>query len=340
MPPSEPFPAPQRPSARPSVSVVMPVRDEARHLRASVESVLAQDYDGELEVVMAVAPSRDGTEALVEKLLAEDSRLRAVPNPTGKTPNALNAAIAASRHEIVVRLDGHAVLPPDYVRIAVEALEVTGAANVGGMMAAEGITAFEQAVARAMTSRLGVGNAAFHTGGEPGPADTVYLGVFRRSALEKAGFYDERFVRAQDWELNHRIRADGGLVWFEPRLRVSYRPRHTLGALARQYRDYGRWRRVVMRTHGGTASPRYLAPPLALVGVGAGTVGGILVHRAAFAAPAGYLALTTAGGLAVGAGLPREARAWLPVVLPTMHMAWAWGFLTSPRSTVPQKPSG
>jgi succinoglycan biosynthesis protein ExoA len=321
--------------ARPAVSVVMPVRDEVRHLRASVGSVLAQDYPGELEVVMAVAPSGDGTEELVAELVRSDPRVRSVPNPSGATPSALNAAIAAARHDVVVRLDGHAVLPPDYVRVAVDTLEATGAANVGGVMAAEGISAFEQAVARAMTSRLGVGDAAFHTGGEAGPADTVYLGAFRRSALEAAGGYHEGFLRAQDWELNHRIRSGGGLVWFEPRLRVGYRPRHTLTALARQYRDYGRWRRIVMRTHEGTASPRYLAPPAALVGVVGGTAVGLLVHRAGFLVPAAYAGLVGVGGLAVGRGLPPRARGWVPVVLPAMHLSWAWGFLTSPRELVP-----
>src|SRR5699024_2646046 len=133
-------------------------------------------------------------------------------------PTALNAAIAASRHEIVARVDGHAMLPPDYLRLAVQALGGTGADNVGGIMAAEGATAFERAVACAMPARLGVGNARFRTGGEAGPTDTVYLGVFRRAALERVGGYDESLLRAQDWELNHRIRQTGGIVWFTPRM--------------------------------------------------------------------------------------------------------------------------
>ena len=118
-----------------------------------------------------------------------------------------------------------------------------------------------------MTSKLGVGNAPFHVGGEEGPADTVYLGVFRRTALERVGGYDEAFARAQDWEMNYRIRADGGLVWFSPRAarRPTGRARRC-GALARQYFHYGRWRREVMRRHPGSVNLRYLAPPTALVG--------------------------------------------------------------------------
>ena len=152
-------------------------------------------------------------------------------------------------------------------------------------MAAEGVTDFQRAVAAAMTSPIGVGQASFHVGGEEGPAPTVYLGVFRREVLERLGGYDETFLRAQDWELNHRIRESGGVVWFTPRLTVSYRPRSDLRALARQYRDYGRWRRVVMREHEGTASLRYLAPPAAVVAVAAGTVVGLAVWRPALLAP-------------------------------------------------------
>src|SRR5919198_1495580 len=167
----------------PAVSVVMPVLNEARHLRSAVEHVLGQDYPGEFELVIALGPSRDGTDAIAAELVAADPRVRSVPNPTGRTPSALNAAIAAARHEIVVRVDGHGILPPDYVRTAVEVLGETGADNVGGIMKAEGTTDFERAVACAMTSPIGVGSARFHTGGEAGPADTVYLGVFRRKTL-------------------------------------------------------------------------------------------------------------------------------------------------------------
>jgi succinoglycan biosynthesis protein ExoA len=323
----------------PPVSVVMPVLDEERHLRTAVARVLAQDYPGELELVMALGPSRDRTDAIAADLVREHpGTVRSVPNPRGATPCALNAAVAAAKHDIVVRVDGHALFPPDYVRTAVTVLGSTGADNVGGVMAAEGVSVFEQAVARAMTSALGVGSARFHTGGEAGPADTVYLGVFRRAALERVGGYDESFLRAQDWEMNLRIRRTGGLVWFTPQLRVSYRPRPTVRALARQYFEYGRWRRVVMRRHEGSASVRYLAAPVTLVAVAAGTVvGGVGLATgrdalvAGLLAPAGYAALVAAGSVLTARGLPAAAAVRLPVVYATMHGAWAAGFLTSPR---------
>jgi glycosyltransferase involved in cell wall biosynthesis len=321
----------------PGVSVVLTVLNEERHLRAAVGSVLAQDYGGELEVVMALGPSTDRTDAVAEEL-CRDPRVRVVRNPSGRTPHGLNLAIAASRHPVIARVDGHSELPATYLRTAVELLERTGADNVGGLMWAEGTTPFESAVARAMTTRLGVGNAPFHVGGEEGPADTVYLGVFLRSALERVGGYDETFARAQDWEMNYRIRTTGGLVWFTPALRVSYRPRHSLRALARQYFDYGRWRRQVMRRHPGSANLRYLAAPLTVsvlvlsvaTAVG-GLVAGVPLAAVAFAAPAGYLGLVGAGGLVTGRGLPLRSRLTLPAVYAVMHLSWGIGFLSAVR---------
>jgi hypothetical protein len=316
----------------PGVAVVMPILNESRHLRGAVGAVLAQDYPGPMEVVLAVGPSADDTAEIAAELAKADARVRVVPNPTGLTPCGLNAAIAASTHEVVVRVDGHAILPPDYVRIAVEVLESSGADNVGGVMAAEGVTPFEQAVARAMRSWFGIGGARFHLGGEDGPVETVYLGVFRRETLARVGGFDEKLRRAQDWELNHRIRKAGGVIWFTPRMQVTYRPRPDLRSLATQFYKTGQWRRAVVRRHTGTStSPRYLAPPAAVLGVVSGTVLAALGVRRALVLPVGYAAAVLAGSALTGKDLPPEARRALPAVYATMHMAWGAGFLVSPK---------
>ncbi|MFI0719094.1 glycosyltransferase family 2 protein [Streptomyces sp. NPDC021224] len=318
--------------ALPAVSVIMPVLNEERHLRNSVRHILEQDYPGEMEVVIALGPSTDRTDAIAAELVAEDLRVHTVPNPTGRTPAALNAAIKASRHPVVVRVDGHGMLSPDYIATAVRLLDETGAANVGGIMHAEGENAWEEAVAAAMTAKIGVGNAAFHTGGAAAPADTVYLGVFRREVLEQQDGYNVEFIRAQDWELNYRIREAGHLIWFSPELRVSYRPRPSVRTLARQYKEYGRWRRVVTRYHRGSVNLRYLAAPAALLANAAGIVVGAALTPWAFVVPVGYLAAITVGSLPAGKGLSAAARLRIPLALATMHMCWGWGFLTSPRS--------
>jgi hypothetical protein len=223
-------------------------------------------------------------------------------------------------------------------------LQRTGADNVGGIMGARGVTKFEKAVAAAMTSPLGVGSASFHTGGTEGPAETVYLGVFKRSALERVGGYDPAFTRAQDWEMNYRIRTTGGTVWFNPDLFVTYRPRPNAFKLAKQYFEYGSWRHEVMRRHPDTrrtkSALRYFAPPLAValivIGKILGTIGFVLNNFYGqdsaliwgYILPIGYLALTLLSSLT----LVKRARAgalWLPIVLITMQMSWGIGFLTS-----------
>ncbi|WP_371860839.1 glycosyltransferase family 2 protein [Terrabacter aerolatus] len=314
----------------------MPLLNEERHLEEAVGAVVHQRYPGEIQIVLAVGPGHDDTLGVARRLAERDPRIIVVENPSGRTPEALNLAVAAADHNIIVRVDGHGFLSDGYIEHAVRVLEETGAANVGGVMLAQGVTDTERAVAVAMTSPLGVGGARFHTGGEPGPADTVYLGVFRRAWLEAAGGYDPRFTRAQDWELNYRIRQAGGVVWFDPALTVEYRPRPDLRALGRQYRDYGRWRRVVATRHKGSINARYLAPPTALVAVAAGLVGG-LVWRPLWAIPAAYAAGIGVGGVAIARAEKPAVAMRVPGVLATMHMSWGWGFLTSrPDRLVPE----
>jgi len=319
------------PDPQPPVSVIMPILNEERHLRDAVAMILAQDYSGPLEVVLALGPSTDRTDEVAGDLAAADPRVHVVANPSGRTPDGLNAAIGASSGEVIVRVDGHAEIPDDYISVAVAELLRVGADNVGGIMDAQGTSPFERAVAAAMRSPLGVGSARFHTGGEAGDADTVYLGVFRRGALERVGGYDPHFARAQDWEMNHRIRETGGKVWFTPALRVTYRPRASVQALAKQYFHYGRWRRVVARHHEGTINPRYLAPPTMVGVTTVATIAGF-AWPPAWIVPAAYAVGVTAGGLAISRGEPAATRAATPVVLATMHWSWGIGFLTSPSS--------
>ena len=317
-------------SASPAVSVILPVLNEEAHLEDSILAILSQDYHGSFEVILALGPSRDGTNEIAAALAAKDARVKLVSNPTGKTAAGLNLAVAASQNPVIVRVDGHAEIPRNYITLAVEILRETGAVNVGGIMAAEGISKFEKAVARAMRSPLGVGASRFHTGGEAGESDTVYLGSFRREAINQAGGFDERYTRAQDWELNHRLRKNGGLIYFDPRLQVTYRPRPTLRKLAKQYFQYGTWRRVVSRSHSGTINLRYLAPPVTLLGSLFSLFAGSLIHPLLFvpAATYGLFVLVSAAMMA------RSIREYfsLIAIIPTMHFAWGAGFITSTKA--------
>ena len=321
------------------VSVVMPVLNEAKHLSAAVAEILAQQVSVSIELVLALGPSTDQTNEIAEKLAQADSRIKLVTNPTGKTAAALNLAIAQSKYEVIVRVDGHSLLTPNYIQIALNVLAETDADVVGGVMAATGRTRFEKAVAAAMRSALGVGPARFHTGGGAGETKTVYLGVFKRSAIDRVGGYDETFIRAQDWEMNYRIRQTGGKVWFDPRLEVTYRPRSSIKLLAKQYFEYGRWRREVARTYPETKSLRYLAPPVTVSALLTSIL--LLLVTTAFGLGwawlffvpiAGYLSLILVGSILIFNKKDLLTLLWQPIVLLTMHMSWGVGFLTSPRN--------
>lgn len=253
----------------PTVSVVVPVRNEAPHLERAVASILEQAYPEPFDVCLAVAPSEDATEQIADELARREPRVSVVPNPAGVTPAALNAAIRATSGSIVVRVDGHAELSPGYIRRAVETMCRTGAVNVGGRQVPQPETPFEEAVAAATTSWLGTGGATYRVGGEPGPVDTVYLGVFDRAAGDAVGWFDESLIRNQDYELNIRLRQAGGVVWFDPELWVGYRPRGSWRALAKQYYEYGWWKAEVIRRYPDSMRLRQLAaaagPPTILV---------------------------------------------------------------------------
>ncbi|MEY4081779.1 MAG: hypothetical protein RLZZ389_46 [Actinomycetota bacterium] len=320
-------------SPKREISVILPVLNEEKYLADSVNSILSQEFSGLIEVILAVGPSQDATLQIAQALQAKDSRVVVVDNPTGKTAAGLNRAIAASKYSIIVRVDGHSQLPKNYCELAFNLLSETGAVNVGGVMAAEGITLFQRTVARAMRSPLGVGASRFHTGGGAGASDTVYLGCFRKEAILEVGGFDERFTRAQDWELNFRLREMGGLIYFDPRLTVTYRPRSTVKALAKQYFEYGRWRRVVSRRHQGTINYRYLAPPFTVVATTLSLLLGAIASPLFLIPALVYSVFILGASLIIGKSAGEVL--CLPTILLTMHISWGLGFLTSPNSLAP-----
>ena len=320
-------------SPKAEISVILPIRNEAAHLAKVLDAIMSQDFHGSLEVILAIGPSSDGTEQIAAAIAERDNRVVIVSNPTGRTAAGLNLAVKKSRYSNIVRVDGHAEIPHNYLRLILEILGQSGAVNVGGVMAAIGESLFERSVARAMRSPLGVGTSRFHTGGVAGSVDTVYLGAFRKEALLAVGGFDERFTRAQDWELNFRLRAAGGLVYFDPRLVVTYRPRSTIKALARQYFEYGRWRRVVSRQHEGTINYRYLAPPFTVLVTGLSLILGLLISNIFFIPALVYSLFILIASILIGKSLSEVV--CLPLILLTMHISWGSGFLTSPKSLAP-----
>lgn len=319
----------------PAVSYVMPVLNEHQHLAGAVRTILAQDYAGEKEIVLALGPSSDGTDEIAARLAAEDHRVRLVSNPGRDIPIGLNLAIAQSRHEVVIRVDAHSELTPDYTRLGIEALRREDAVNVGGIMRAAGDTPTQRAIAAAYNSPYGLGGGAYHGDGTPGPAESAYLGIFRRDAIEQVGGYDPSVRRGEDWELNLRIRRAGGLIWFEPSLGVTYWPRASFADLAKQFFATGAWRAVLVRRYPRETPWRFFVPgTLILVLICSLVVFALqlagrvpwpwwsLVHLI----PACYVA----GVVFAATRLPdlkaaeRLRGCW---ALVTMHLSWGSGFL-------------
>lgn len=317
----------------------MPVLNERDYLEHAVGSVLAQELDGPSELVLALGPSTDGTTELAQRLAADDDRIRLVDNPAAHIPVGLNAAIRASRFPTIVRVDAHSELSPGYAQRALATLERTGAANVGGVMRADGRTPFQKAVARAYNSPIGLGGGAYHGTTHEGEAESAYLGVMRRAALDEVGLFDETIRRGEDWELNLRIRQAGHKVWLDPQLSVTYWPRESWWRLARQFRATGAWRGELVRRYGRSNGLRFFAPPALLMNAVLALIVGVLqisrvlggiasiVASIVYLPLIAYALLVTAMALKPGGGRPARERIWTLAVLPTMHLSWGFGFI-------------
>jgi succinoglycan biosynthesis protein ExoA len=325
----------------PMVTVVMPVRNEARFIRRSLDAVMAQDYPRDLlEIVVVDGASEDDTASIVRSMSDRHPGLRLLDNPRRIQAAALNLGIRAARGEIVVRVDGHSFVAPDYVSRCVELLSAGRAENVGGRMRPEAEGWAARGIALATSSRFGLGNSKFHYSEGECFVDTVYLGAYRRETLERIGLYDESVDVNEDYELNYRLRRAGGRILLSPRIRSTYHPRTSFGGLARQYVRYGRWKARVLRKHPGSLVWRQAVAPL-LVAALVSTALAAPVWRAAglaFAAIAGVYLL--ACGLAALAAARSEWRLVGAVALAfvTLHLSWGtgmwWGLVAPPPPSI------
>jgi succinoglycan biosynthesis protein ExoA len=315
----------------PFVSIIIPCRNEAQHIEQCLSGILAQDYPSDrMEVIVADGMSDDGTRDILSAIAARDARVRVVDNPKRVTPAGLNAAIKASRGEIIIRVDAHTEYAPDYVRQCVAVLKETGADNVGGPWRARACGLVGEAISVAFQSPFAVGGARSHSLGYEGLVDTVYLGCWPRKVFERVGLFDEELVRNQDDEHNLRIVRAGGTVWQSPRIRSWYTPRGSLGALFRQYFQYGYWKVRVIQKHKLPASPRHLVPGAfvaSLLGLGILSIPypGARVLLGAEVCIYALAALVASVAAAAKAGwrlLPV-----LPAVFACYHLAYGLGFL-------------
>lgn len=303
----------------------MPVLNEEAHIADAIESVLAQEYSGDVELLLALGPSSDDTNKIAAAIAKKNKQVRLIENPRGLTTVGLNECIRQSKNEIIIRIDAHSEPAEGYFKRGVEILQEQKADLVGGIMDARGKASFQKAVAWAYTSRFGIGGANFHVGGKAGEAESAYLGIFKKSALQRVNGYDEEIIRGEDWDLAQRIKRTGGLVWFSPELRVVYWPRGTVAKLAKQFLATGIWRGDLTKRNPSGASRRYWIPPMlvfacvsGIISLGYGNKQGI-VPLAIYLLGVAFLAATARN-------MNLKQRVAIMVALPVMHFSWGIGF--------------
>jgi glycosyltransferase involved in cell wall biosynthesis len=318
------------------VSVIVPCRNERKHIAAFAASALAQTLpEGwALEIVVADGMSDDGTREALTDIAAQDPRLRFVDNVEHIVSTGLNRALAASTGEVIVRMDVHTVYAADYIAQCIAAIEETGADNVGGPWRAEAEAAggpMQAAIAAAFQSPAVSGGALSRRLDYDGPADTVYLGAWPRATFERFGGFDEALVRNQDDEHNLRIVRGGGRIRQSSRIRSTYRPRARLRQVFRQYLQYGYWKPFVMRKHGQPARLRHLVPALFVVAL---AICIVLAAARLTALPLGalvalYAAAVVAMSVQVARSVAGRPAVWarVPLVIATYHLAYGLGTL-------------
>ncbi len=248
----------------PMVTVIMPVRNEADFIARSLGAVIGQDYPPQLlEVIVTDGMSIDGTREIVSSLQTTYHNLRLVDNPGRIVPTGINAAMDIAKGQVIVRIDGHCEIAPDYVSRCVEHLQKGEADGVGGPIETVGQTYLSRVIACAMSSNFGVGGSAFRTGTQTARlTDTVAFPAYTRAITERAGPYDEELVRNQDDEYNYRIRKLGGRLILAPDVKCRYFSRSSLRSLSRQYFQYGYWKVRVLQKHPLQMRARQFVPLL------------------------------------------------------------------------------
>jgi len=315
----------------PFVSVILAIRNEERYIARALEAVLGQSYPhGDIEVLVVDGESVDRTREVVASLSLHDPRVRLLHNPLRWVAGGLNSGLRAARGDVIVRVDGHCVIPPDYLVTCVQMLRVGEMDCAGGPVRAEGETMIGQAIARAMSTPFGVGGASFRWADVVREVDSLPFGAWRRGVFEAIGPFDETLMRNQDDELSDRLRRWGGRIVMDPAIQVRYFSRTSLVGLWRQYLDYGFWKVRVIRKRGGwPSSPRHLVPAVFVCAV-LGSFLAAVVTRLWFlpACVLGPYALFLLAATAHSLASRRDRAALLvPCAIMAMHVAYGVGFL-------------
>lgn len=321
--------------ARPTVSVVVPTYDEASGLEQLVGDIIAQDYDGIVEIFFADGCSKDGTYATLLDLERWNRKVRVLRNSNGQTAAGINLAFSQATGDVIIRLDAHARFEPDVVRRSVECLMRTGAAGVGAIARpAESRTLVGRAIVSAHKSPFGVGVAKFRKEGSEGWADTVWNGCYWRHVIDQVGPLREDLHRAEDNDFNARVRKLGYGLYLSPDIRALYQPRRTFGALRRQYFANGVGVARAALSSSGAVALRHFAPLVLILLLVLPALLSLVFPPAlliAAAALLGYATVLLLSVLLAGREEPALHVVLLPAALATLHLSYGlgtcWGFV-------------
>jgi succinoglycan biosynthesis protein ExoA len=315
----------------PTVSIIVPCRNEKDHIHACLRSILAQAWPpDDLEIIVADGMSDDGTRDILKQFAEEDSRLRVIDNPAQIVSTGLNAAIRVARGAVIIRMDAHTEYAADYIRQCVAVLRETGADNVGGPARTKHRGYVQSAICAAYHSPFAVGGVRFHQVAYEGFVDTVPYGCWPRTLFDQIGLFDEELIRNQDDELNLRLTRMGGKIWQSPRIQSWYTPRRSLRSLFRQYMQYGYWKIRVIQKHRLPASVRHLVPGffvLALMGLPFIALWWPVAAWAWLGLVGVYSVCTSAVSLRVAARQQWHLLPLLPLVVACYHVSYGYGCL-------------
>jgi succinoglycan biosynthesis protein ExoA len=314
------------------VTVILPIRNEEAHIANCLKAVVDQNYPKEkLEILVVDGRSTDRTRDIVMDIQTAHKNIHLIDNPGEIVPTGLNMGIRQARGEIIIRVDGHTIIEPDYVNECVKTLTRTGAENAGGKMEGFSETPFGKAVVLATSSPFGIGNARFHFSNQEEYVDTVYLGAWPKDVFDKIGYFDEEMVRDQDDELNYRLRQRGGKIILNPRIKSTYTVRATTKGLWKQYFQYGFWKVRVLQKHPRQMSIRQFVPPLFISMLAFLSLFSIFSRlvRSIFAIIAGtYVMANVLATLLTAKNNPRNVVIRLPITFAILHFAYGTGFLS------------
>lgn len=311
----------------PSVSIIIPCRNEKNYISKNIDSILEQDYKGEWEVLIVDGMSDDGTREIIEKY--NNPRVRLIDNPHQFTPHALNIGVDEAKGDVFIILGGHAFLDKNFVANNIKVLELDKTVGCSG---GQILNIYEnqtgEIISKAMSSIFGVGNATFRTGGKSNYVDTVAFGAYYKDVHYKIGGFDEDLVRNQDDEYNYKVVDAGYKIYFDPTIISHYYVRGSILKLHQQYYQYGYWKVYVNKKHKTITTLRQMIPLFFVLGLIVGGILSLLIpyfYLVFLGGVSSYVLMALFFGIRATDNVKEAMK--VSTIFPILHFSYGWGYL-------------